>query len=165
MLCRTFCLPYQLMRLSARQVFNADKTAIWQLLMNAESLAAIIPGIKKLEVTSSNTFISLAEIKLGPVNSSFHGIVELDEIIEYSSFTLKARQESKIGNGNATIKIRLVTKNELQTEVDFSGDLMLTGLLAGMGQRIIGGVVNTLTKQFFSNLERQLENKPYPEEI
>jgi uncharacterized protein len=153
------------MQLSARQLFNADKTAIWHLLMNPESLATIIPGIKKLEATGGNSFRSLAEIKLGPVDSSFHGTVELDEITEYSNFTLKAKQESKIGNGNATIKIHLVPKNKSQTEVEFSGDLMLTGLLAGMGQRIIGGVVNTLIRQFFSNLEEQLANSPHPEEI
>ena len=39
----------------------------------------------------------------------------------------------------------------------FDGDVKLSGMLAGMGQRLIGGVSNTLTKQFFTNLEKELK--------
>ena len=72
-------------------------------------------------------------------------------------YTLKVQQNSKIGNANAAIKISLRLLVTNQTEVAFDGDVKLSGMLAGMGQRLIGGVSNTLTKQFFSNLEKELE--------
>jgi carbon monoxide dehydrogenase subunit G len=33
-------------------------------------------------------------------------------------------------------------------------------MLASLGQRVMGGVSNTLTKQFFLNLEKELEKIP-----
>ena len=69
------------------------------------------------------------------------------------------QQNSKIGNANAAIKIDLLPVDARQTEIAFNGDVKMTGLLAGMGQRVMGGVANTLTKQFFANLEKELEKE------
>ena len=49
--------------------------------------------------------------------------------------------------------------NDSQTEISFNGDVKLAGLLAGMGQRVLGGVANTLTKKFFENLDKELEKQ------
>lgn len=125
--------------------------------MDTDTLARIVPGISRLDKTGENTFKSIFVIKLGPVNTSFSGDLQLEEITEQKEFTLKVQQNSKIGNANAAIKIFLHPVNGSQTEVAFAGDVRLSGMLAGMGQRVIGGVSNTLTKQFFSNLEKELE--------
>lgn len=128
--------------------------------MDTDALARIVPGISRLEKTGENSFKSFLEIKLGPVSSTFTGDLQLDDISEQKGFTLKAQQKSKIGNANAAIKISLLPVTDSQTEVVFDGDAKLSGMLAGMGQRLIGGVSNTLTKQFFSNLEKELEKPP-----
>jgi carbon monoxide dehydrogenase subunit G len=53
------------------------------------------------------------------------------------------------------MKIVLIPMNGKQSEVSFDGNVKLSGLLASMGQRVLGGVANMLTKQFFSNLEKE----------
>jgi len=69
---------------------------------------------------------------------------------------LKAQQSSKLGNANSTMKIELAPVSADSTEVVFDGEVKITGLLASMGQRVLSGVANVLTKQFFANLEHQL---------
>lgn len=125
--------------------------------MDTDALARIVPGISRLEKTGENTYKSILAIKLGPVNSSFTGDLQMEDILQEKGFTLKVQQNSKIGNANAAIKISLMPLADNQTEVSFDGDVKLSGMLAGMGQRLIGGVSNTLTKQFFSNLEKELK--------
>ena len=127
--------------------------------MDTNTLARIVPGISRLEKTGDNKYKSIIEIKMGPVNSSFTGDLEMEDIKEQEGFTLKVQQNSKIGNANAAINISLLTVNSSQSEVAFNGDVKLSGMLAAMGQRLIGGVSNTLTKQFFSNLEKELEKE------
>ena len=83
----------------------------------------------------------------------------MEKITEQEGFTLKTQQNSKIGNANAVINITLLPVDNNQTEVSFIGDVKLSGMLAGIGQRLIGGVSNTLTKQFFLNLEKELEKE------
>jgi carbon monoxide dehydrogenase subunit G len=145
------------MQLSGKRIFNDEQQKIWRLLMNPETLVRIIPGMIKLEKTAENIYRSLLAIKLGPVNSTFEGSIQLDEIAEYSHFTMIVRQNSNIGNGNAIVRLNLVPLNESQTELQFDGDVKLTGLLASMGQRALVGVTNTLSKDFFSNMERELQ--------
>jgi len=124
--------------------------------MDTEILAKVVPGISKLERIGENSFKAIVEIKMGPVSGAFNGNLQMEDIEEPKGFTLKIQQNSKIGNANAAIKISLLPVAENQTEVAFDGDAKLSGLLATMGNRVIGGVSNTLTKQFFTNLEKEL---------
>ena len=125
--------------------------------MDTNTLARIVPGITRLEKTGENKFKSIIAIKMGPVNSSFTGDLQMEDVRAEEGFTLKVQQNSKIGNASAAIKISLLPVDNNQSEVAFDGDVKLSGMLAAMGQRLIGGVSNTLTKQFFSNLESELE--------
>ena len=124
--------------------------------MDTDTLARIVPGISRIEKINDNSFVSTVSIKLGPVNSSFAGNLQMEDIVEEKGFTLKVQQNSKIGNANAAIKINLDAVGENETEVAFNGDVKLSGMLASMGQRVLGGVANTLSKQFFTNMEKEL---------
>ena len=148
------------MQLTGKHELNAVPERIWDMLLDADTLASIIPGVSRLEKTGESTFNSFLEIKIGPVSGSFTGNLRLEDINEKKEFTLKVQQNSKIGNANAVIKIVLVRLNDKQTEVSFDGTVKLSGLLASMGQRILGGVANMLTQQFFSNLEKEIEKVP-----
>jgi hypothetical protein len=144
------------MQLTGKHVLNAPPSAVWNVLVDTDTLARIVPGITRLERIGDNSFKSILEIKIGPVSGSFTGNLQMEDIEEQKGFTLKVQQNSKIGNANAAIKIFLTPVAENQTEVAFDGDVKLSGLLATMGNRVIGGVSNTLTKQFFANLEKEL---------
>lgn len=144
------------MQLTGKQVLNAGPAQIWKKLMDIDTLARIMPGVSSLERIGDNSFISTLQIKLGPVNGSFSGNMQLEDIIEEKNFTLKVQQSSKVGNANAAVKVNLSPIDANHTQVSFDGDARLSGLLAGMGQRVVGGVANTLTKQFFTNLEKEL---------
>jgi len=145
------------MQLTGTHIVNAGSSRIWDMLMDTGTLAKLVPGISSLEKTGDNAFKSILNIKIGPVSGSFTGSLSMDNITVQKGFTLKIQQNSKIGNANAVIKIDLLPVNEDQTEVSFNGDVKLSGLLATMGQRVIGSVADTVSKQFFTNLEKELE--------
>ena len=145
------------MQLTGKHIVNAVPSEVWKMLMDTETLAKVVPGISALEKTGDNTFKSIIEIKLGPISGSFTGNLKMEDVNEEKGFTLKVLQNSKIGNANAAIKIGLLPVDDKQTEVAFDGDVKLSGLIAGMGQRVMGSVSNTLARQFFANLEKELE--------
>jgi|SRR5579863_212093 len=144
------------MQLSGRHIAKATSAKVWQLLTNTTTLARIIPGISKLEKTGENSYKSFSEIKLGPINSTFSGNLQMENIDAEKGFTLKVQQNSKMGNVNASIIIGLSKLMENDVEVNFDGEVKLSGLMATMGNRVVGSVSNTLTKQFFENLDREL---------
>lgn len=144
------------MELSGKHVLQAPVDRVWNLLLDPEVLARITPGITRLEPLGEDEYEAIADVKIGPVNGSFSGKMAVKDKTPPEHFTLHILQESKIGNVNAEGTIRLIPKDETQTEVDFSGNAKLSGTLARTGQRVLGGVAKMLTKQFFKALEKEL---------
>lgn len=153
------------MQLTGNQILNAPPARVWEMLMDPDVLAKVVPGVSKLEKQAENSFKSITNIKIGPVGGSFTGNLHLEDILPEQSFILRAQQNSKIGNANAVVKINVAPVDGQQTQVSFDGDVKLSGMLASMGQRVIGGVANTLTKQFFDNLEKELESSGTSQEL
>ena len=139
------------MQLTGNKLLNASTAQVFSMLMDPDVLAKIVPGVSSLQKISENSYKSILSLKIGPVGGSFSGNLQIEDIIPDKSFTLKAQQNSKIGNANAAIKIVLQEEAGNQATVSFDGDVKLSGVLATMGQRVIGGVAHSLTKQFFNN--------------
>ncbi|HRH51046.1 MAG TPA: carbon monoxide dehydrogenase subunit G [Panacibacter sp.] len=144
------------MQLTGNHVIDASPVKVWALLMDTDTLARIVPGVTKLERIDDTNFKSTLGVKLGPVSAAFSGSLQMEEVVQEKGFTLKVQQNSKVGNASAAIKISLTPVEESKTEVSFDGDVKLSGMLASMGQRLIGSVANTLSKQFFTNMEKEL---------
>lgn len=145
------------MHLEGTYSLNASSQEIWNLLMDPDTLARITPAISRLEPLGDDKYKAIAEVKLGPVKGSFAGQMAVTDKKEPEHFTLLIEQKSRMGNANAEGRIVLKPTGENQTEVHFNGDAKLSGTLARMGQRVIGGVANSMVKQFFQNLESELK--------
>lgn len=145
------------MQLKGKHVLQATPEEVWTLLMDAEALAKITPGVSRLEETGNNTYKAISEVKIGPVKGSFEGALTMENIVDQKSFDLVVTQKSKIGNVEATVQINLEPTSEAaHTELSFNGKAKLSGLLARTGQRVLTGVSNTLTKQFFAAFDEEL---------
>ena len=144
------------MELKGRHTVRSTPSKLWNMLMDTDTLSKIIPGISKLERTGANSYKSILELKAGPVSTSFTGNAQMEDIVEQKKFTLKMQQSNKMGNANSTMNVELIPVNGVETEVVFGGEIRITGLLASMGQRVLSGVANMLTKQFFANLDHEL---------
>jgi carbon monoxide dehydrogenase subunit G len=123
---------------------------------NVETDPKIVPGISKLEKTGENSYKSTLEVKFGPVSGEFTGDMQMEDINHQKSFTLKAQQHNKIGTVNSTMKIELMPISDKETEVVFGGEVTISGLMSMMGQKVLGGVTEMLTKQFFANLDHEI---------
>jgi len=144
------------MELKGIRNVQTDPSTLWNMLMDVEILPKIIPGISKLEKTGENTYKSTLEIKFGPVSGEFTGDMQMEDISHQRSFTLKAQQHHKIGTVNSIMKIQLMPVSGNKTEVVFGGEVTISGLMSVMGQKVLGGVTDMLTKQFFANLDHEI---------
>lgn len=147
------------MELNGKRIIETDPLTLWNMLMDIQILPKIIPGISKLEKTGKNTYTSVLEVKFGPVSGEFTGDMQMEDIRYQRSFTLNAQQHNKIGTVNSIMKIELIPISANKTEVAFVGEVTISGLMTMMGQKVLGGVTDMLTKQFFANLDRELAKK------
>lgn len=145
------------MHLEGTHLLKAPIDMIWEMLLDPVILAKITPGISHLEPTAEDTYDAQSSVKIGPVKGLFKGTVQVTQKQPPNSFVLLLNQKSKIGNVAAEGSIHLHPKGADETEVVFSGNAKLSGTLARTGQRVLSGVARTLTNQFFSDLESEIE--------
>ena len=144
------------MELKGKRNVETDPASLWNMLMDVEILPKIVPGISKLEKTGENTYKSTLEVKFGPVSGEFTGDMQMEDISHQRSFTLRAQQHNKVGTVDSVMKIELMPISANETEVAFSGEVTIGGLMSMMGQKVLGGVTEMLTKQFFTNLDHEI---------
>ncbi|UBM57426.1 carbon monoxide dehydrogenase subunit G [Marinilongibacter aquaticus] len=145
------------MDLSGSHVLEAPVETIWKMILDPETLARITPGISQLELESEDNYKAIAEVKIGPVKGRFEGTAQIVDKSEHESLTLKVQQNSKIGNVAADVFMKMEPAEEGKTRLSFDGKANVSGLLARTGGRVMTGVANTLTKQFFDNFEAELK--------
>src|SRR6187431_2743064 len=147
------------MELKGKRNVETDPATLWNMIMDIEILPKIVPGISKLEKIGEITYKSVLEVKFGPVSGEFTGEMQMEDISPQRSFTLKAQQHNKIGTVNSVMKIELMPISGKETEVAFSGEVTISGLLKMMGEKVLGGVTDMLTKQFFANLDHEIAKR------
>ena len=147
------------MEITGSHILSVARNTLWEMLQDPTVLADVTPGVSELEKVEENKYKAIAKVKMGPVSGTFTGDLEMKDIIDQESFTLHVKQNSKIGNVDAAIKLQMKSLGDDQTEVSFEGLAQLSGLLARTGNRVLSGVANTLSKQFFTNLENKLANQ------
>lgn len=144
------------MKIEGDYSLKASPAVLWEKLLDTDTLAKITPGVKHLEMTEPDQYIATSEIKIGPVQGAFKGNMAIKDKKELEGFTMVLSQKSKIGNATAEIQLNILPQTGAETTIKYEGKAKLTGVLASTGQRVIGGVVKTIAKQFFKALEKEL---------
>ena len=143
------------MQLAGSHTFRAPRQTLWDLLNDPEVLARVTPGVDTLEQTGPGQYQAVLHIKMGPINSTFNGALQVVDSKEPESYRLLIDVNGKIGQIAAEGHIRLAEDHETTT-VEVEGGSQLTGRLASMGQRLLSGVARMFTNQFFKALEREV---------
>ena len=143
------------MQLEGTHTFATPQEKVWELLNDPGVLARTTPGVKELRPLGEDSYEALADIKMGPINSLFKGSLKITDKTQPEGYKLRVDVDAKIGTIAAEATISLHQEGD-GTQVSFAAEARFTGVLARMGQRVLGGVGRMFTKQFFQALEREL---------
>jgi len=142
------------MRLEGTYTLDAPRDRVWELLNDPQVLARCTPGIKELEPTEGDTYKAAMEVGVGPVKGMFQGKVEVAERRAPEQITLRVQGGGSAGMVRAEGTITLREEGG-RTVLSYTGEAQVSGLIASVGQRMIGSVAKMLADQFFSNLIKE----------
>lgn len=146
------------MKLQGTHRFQAGLQAVWDLLMDADALAAAIPGCQRLAETGPGAYEALLRVGVAPVKGEFSGSVKMEDLNPPQSYRLIVEGSGGPGFLKGTARVRLEPEGE-STVLSVDADVQVGGVLAGVGQRMLGGVAKLLMGQFFKALEGQLARR------
>lgn len=135
---------------------NASPDTVWAGIMSPELLQGCIPGCRELDETGEGEYAMKLTVGIGAVRGNFTGKVTITDIDEPHSFRMQAEGKragaSVIGGGRITM-----TPDGDGTRLDVAGEAKVTGLLARVGQRLIGSASRVMMDQFFNCARAKLE--------
>ena len=143
------------MKLEGSYDVKAPRQKVWSAFLDPETLRKAIPGCEKLEMIAPDEYKATLKIGVGAVKGTFEGKVRLSDQKPSDSYRLAAEGSGGPGFVRADTLISL-SDIEGGTRVSYSADVQVGGLIAGVGQRMLGGVSKMMADQFFNRMSEQL---------
>jgi carbon monoxide dehydrogenase subunit G len=143
------------MKLEGSYEVRAPRAKVWSAFLDPDALRKAIPGCEKLELIGDDEYKATLKIGVGAVKGTFEGKVRLADKKPSESYRLAAEGSGGPGFVRADTLITL-TDIEGGTRVAYSADVQVGGLIAGVGQRMLGGVSKMMADQFFNRMSEQL---------
>ena len=109
---------------------------------------------ESLEADGEDSYTASLNIGVGPIRGVYKARLALSDKKPGEGYTISVDGSGKPGFVKGTGKVRLEPEGDV-TKLHYSGDLQVGGLIARVGQRMIGGITRQMTNKFFEGLGRE----------
>ena len=139
----------------------APPSAVWQSLLDPESLKAVIPGCHELQRLGENDYRALVLLGVGPVRGKFEAMVKLSDLVTERSGRINGSLTGPLGGASGVGTLRL-QQTAAGTRIDYDYSVTATGKVVAVGGRLLDGAATIIIRQFFEGLARQLNPQAAP---
>lgn len=140
---------------------DAGPQQVWDLLMDADALAAIVPGAHGVRKLSPTRFLADVTLGVGPVRGRYRVDLALSELQPPHAARLTGSARGALGAGSGSGMVRLAATPEGGTEISYDYEAELGGKLAAVGGRLLDGAARIVIGQFFAALGRRAAGKAH----
>lgn len=150
-----------MVQLSGHYEFGAPRELVWEMFLDPEVLARIMPGCERLERTDDNEYEGVMKIRVGPVQGAFQGSVRLSELQPPRSYHMlvNGRGPSGIVRGEGDVRLE---SSGAGTVMHYEGEAQISGRIATVGQRLMESSAQAIARQSLDNLDRQIQARRQP---
>ena len=145
------------MRVDGTYTFEADRDRVWKRLLDPDLLATCIPGCQELNTIGEGQYELVLKVGLGAISGVYSGTVTLTDIVEPSSYKMVVTGKGAGGTikGEGSLALR---DEDGEAVVEVAGEAQVSGLIARVGQRLLGSASKSLMNQFFGCMREKVES-------
>ena len=140
------------MKIEGSYTFKAPRARVWQVLIDPKVMAQCMPGCDGLKEIGADQYEATMKIGVASVKGSYKGKVSVKDKRAPEHYVLSGEGSGGPGFMQGDVAIDLEERAG-ETIVKYSTDAKVGGLIAGLGQRMIGGVAKMIVEQFFKKME------------
>ncbi|WAH38011.1 SRPBCC family protein [Alicyclobacillus dauci] len=129
---------------------------VWSKILDPNVLAKCIIGCESMEPLEDNKYHANISIGIAAVKGKYDAIIQLADIKPHEGYKLIVHGEGAPGHVDAEGVIEL-TESDGKTTLTYSYTAAAGGKIAGIGQRMLGGVAKLIIGDFFKRLKKEIE--------
>lgn len=139
------------MKIQGSADIPAPRERVWEAFLDPGTLAQAIPGCEKLEAAGEGEFRATMKVGVAAIKGTFEGKVRLSDLEPPNRYRMAVEGIGAPGfvRGDASMELSDI---EGGTRVAYSADVQVGGLIASVGQRMLGGVSKMMLDQFFGRM-------------
>ena len=147
------------MELSGSYSFAAPASRVWDLLVDPEAVASCLPGCDHLEPLGGDRYRAELTMAVAMVSGKYSGTVAILDKEPPRSFRIVVEGNGQAGFVKGEARVELAAHGDTTT-VNLSGEGQVGGLLARVGQRLLGAASKLLLDQFFACFDKTIKKAP-----
>ena len=140
------------LKIEGSYIFNAPRERVWQILLDPKIMAQCMPGCQSMNEIAPDRYATVMKIGVASVKGTYKGKVAIKDKRAPAHYVLSGEGSGGPGFMQGDVVIDL-EENHGQTVLKYSTDPKVGGLIASVGQRMLGGVAKLMTEQFFKKVE------------
>lgn len=152
------------MKITGNATVHAPIEKVWDALLDPTVLARTIPGCAALEATGPDLYRATVHARLGRLAGSGMVDIRVTERTPYRSYALRVSGIGGSGGVDATVALRLSDLADTgaggRTRVDYDGEVVPAGSVAGVGQRLVGSAATRTAEEFLRRVDDALAAAP-----
>jgi carbon monoxide dehydrogenase subunit G len=149
------------MKVTGEATLHAPAQRVWEALNDPEVLVRTIPGCQLLRESGPDEYLMTIKAGVASIKGTYQGTVRLTDQVPPTSFVLRASGAGGPGTVDAHVTVRLRDQDGA-TRLDYDADAAVGGTIAGVGQRVLGGVAKKTASEFFAAVDDALAGVPAP---
>ncbi|WP_313499869.1 xanthine dehydrogenase family protein molybdopterin-binding subunit [Stutzerimonas nitrititolerans] len=138
----------------------ASPQAVYDALLDPDTLKAIIPGCHALELESENHYRADVTVGVGMIRARFAAQVGLTDLDPPHSLKLSGSGNSPMGSATGSARVRFVELDNGHTRLEYIYDAAVSGKVAAVGGRMLQSASKVIIGQIFTRLAQRLTGAP-----
>lgn len=140
------------MRVEGTYRFPASQERVYALLLDPVALAGCIPGCEALTPIGPDQYEAVVKVGVGAVRGTYKGQVQVVDQEAPSGYRMLVQGRGGPGFIKGEARVAIVPVGDAECDVQVVGDGQVGGMIAGVAQRLLGGVATMMMNQFFECL-------------
>jgi carbon monoxide dehydrogenase subunit G len=145
------------MEFSGTQSIAAPSEKVWAFLEDVNNVAGCAPGFQSMEVLGEEHWKAVVAVGIGAVKAKFTMDVTRPEMEKPAQMVVKGRGKAPGSAVDMSGDMHLTALDSGQTQMDWKASVIVSGTIASVGARLLQGVAERLTGQFFDCLKAKLQ--------
>jgi uncharacterized protein len=134
----------------------APPDEVWSLLTDPARLARLLPGCERLEPDGPDRYKAAVKFGIAAISGKYAGTLEFAEKKPPRSLVLKMDGKGLPGFVKGEGRIELAAKGGSDTELTYTGEAQVGGVIASVGQRMLDAAARKIVQQFFDSAKADL---------
>ena len=140
------------MDLSGTYTFAASPDVVWRAMVDPDVVASCLPGCDRLEPLGNDRYRAELTLAVAAISGHYTAIVAIVDQQPPRSYRLHVDGSGKAGFVKGEATVELAGQGET-TVVTVTGQGQVGGLIARVGQRLLGTVSKMMMDRFFGCLQ------------